>query len=53
MDKYCLVMPPVVFIILASPSWKLAHVIFFYNWCAATSVLCGSMLGYISYDLTD
>ncbi|KAH8670626.1 hypothetical protein BGZ61DRAFT_497756 [Ilyonectria robusta] len=25
MDKYCLVMPPVVFIILASPSWKLAH----------------------------
>ncbi|KAH6989600.1 hypothetical protein BKA56DRAFT_629373 [Ilyonectria sp. MPI-CAGE-AT-0026] len=39
MDKYCLVMPPVVFIILASPSWKLAHVIFFYNWCAATSFL--------------
>lgn len=52
MDKYRLVMPPVVFIILASPFWKLAHVIFFYNWSAATSVFCGSMLGYISYDLT-
>ncbi|KAA8651495.1 hypothetical protein EYZ11_004570 [Aspergillus tanneri] len=52
MDKYRLVMPPALFIILASPFWKLAHTIFFYNWYAAVSIYCGGVFGYICYDLT-
>ncbi|KFG80595.1 inositolphosphorylceramide-B C-26 hydroxylase [Metarhizium anisopliae] len=52
MDKYRLVMPPALFVILASPFWKLAHAIFFYNWHAATAVYCGGIFGYICYDLT-
>jgi len=52
MDKYRLVMPPTLFIILASPFYKLAHAIFFYNWHAALMVYCGGIFGYICYDLT-
>jgi len=52
MDKYRLVMPPTLFVALATPFWKLAHTVFFYNWHAATSVFCGGIFGYISYDLT-
>jgi 4-hydroxysphinganine ceramide fatty acyl 2-hydroxylase len=52
MDKYRLVMPPTLFIILATPFWKLAHVLFFYNWYAATAVYCGGIFGYVCYDLT-
>lgn len=52
MDKYRLVMPPTLFLILATPFWKLAHAIFFYNWYAATAVYCGGIFGYICYDLT-
>ncbi|KAJ5997844.1 hypothetical protein N7499_005762 [Penicillium canescens] len=52
MDKYRLVMPPTLFVILAVPFWKLAHTVFFYNWFAAVTVFCGGVFGYICYDLT-
>ncbi|AEO71102.1 d9d5b1a6-4d72-4567-98f5-29a6266c37e9 [Thermothielavioides terrestris] len=52
MDKYRLVMPPALFIVLATPFWKLAHVIFFWNWHIATAVYCGGVFGYICYDMT-
>ena len=52
MDKLRLVMPPTLFVVLATPFWKLAHAIFFYNWYAATAVYCGGIFGYICYDLT-
>jgi 4-hydroxysphinganine ceramide fatty acyl 2-hydroxylase len=52
MDKYRLVMPPTLFLVLATPFWKLAHTVFFYNWFAATTVYCGGIFGYICYDLT-
>ena len=52
MDKYRLVMPPTLFVVLATPFWKLAHTLFFYNWYAATAVYCGGIFGYVSYDLT-
>lgn len=52
MDKYRLVMPPTLFIVLASPFWKLAHTLFFWNWNVATTIYCGGIFGYICYDLT-
>ncbi|KAI1003366.1 Ceramide very long chain fatty acid hydroxylase [Podosphaera aphanis] len=52
MDKLRLVMPPALFIILATPFWKLAHFIFSWNWSIATTVFCGGVSGYICYDLT-
>ncbi|KIM93883.1 hypothetical protein OIDMADRAFT_137013 [Oidiodendron maius Zn] len=52
MDKYRLVMPPTMFIILAFPFWMLAHAIFYWNWHVATAVFCGGVFGYIGYDLT-
>ncbi|KAJ5788997.1 uncharacterized protein N7518_006008 [Penicillium psychrosexuale] len=52
MDKYRLVMPPTLFVVLAAPFWKLAHAVFYYNWYAATSVFSGGIFGYICYDLT-
>lgn len=52
MDKYRLVMPPAMFVILATPFWFLAHSIFSYSWHAATAVYCGGIFGYICYDLT-
>ena len=52
MDKYRLVMPPTLFLALATPFWKLTHTLFFYNWYAATAVYCGGIFGYVSYDLT-
>ncbi|KZF23946.1 Inositolphosphorylceramide-B hydroxylase [Xylona heveae TC161] len=52
MDRYRLVMPPTLFLALATPFWKLAHAVFFYNWYAATAVYCGGIFGYICYDLT-
>jgi 4-hydroxysphinganine ceramide fatty acyl 2-hydroxylase len=52
MDRYRLVMPPTLFIALATPFWKLAHLLFAHNWYIATSVFCGGIIGYISYDLT-
>jgi 4-hydroxysphinganine ceramide fatty acyl 2-hydroxylase len=52
MDRYRLVMPPTLFVVLATPFYKLAHTIFFYDWYAATAVFCGGIFGYICYDLT-
>ncbi|RAH79057.1 Inositolphosphorylceramide-B hydroxylase [Aspergillus japonicus CBS 114.51] len=52
MDKYRLVMPPTLFVVLATPFWKLAHAVFFYNWYAALTVYCGGIFGYICYDMT-
>ncbi|UNI16662.1 4-hydroxysphinganine ceramide fatty acyl 2-hydroxylase [Purpureocillium takamizusanense] len=52
MDKYRLVMPPVLFVVLATPFWKLYQFVFAYNWYVGTAVYCGSVFGYICYDLT-
>lgn len=52
MDRLRLVMPPTLFIVLATPFWKLAHTLFAYDWNAATAVFCGGIFGYICYDLT-
>lgn len=52
MDKLRLVMPPTLFLALATPFWKLAHTVFYWNWSVATAVFCGGIFGYICYDLT-
>lgn len=52
MDRLRLVMPPTLFVVLATPFWKLAHTVFAYNWYAAVAVFCGGIFGYICYDLT-
>ena len=52
MDKYRLVMPPTLFLVLATPFWKLAHAVFFYNWYAAVAVYSGGIFGYVCYDCT-
>ncbi|ORY56915.1 uncharacterized protein BCR38DRAFT_450343 [Pseudomassariella vexata] len=52
MDKYRLVMPPALFLVLATPFWKLAHTVFYWNWHMGTSVFCGGIFGYVAYDLT-
>lgn len=52
MDRLRLVMPPTLLVALATPWWKLAHVVFFYDWSAATAVYCGGIFGYICYDMT-
>ncbi|TVY58314.1 Ceramide very long chain fatty acid hydroxylase SCS7 [Lachnellula cervina] len=52
MDKLRLVMPPTLFLVLATPFYKLAHFVFYWNWSVATSVFCGGIFGYICYDLT-
>ncbi|CAK4032121.1 Ceramide very long chain fatty acid hydroxylase SCS7 [Lecanosticta acicola] len=52
MDKLRLVMPPTLFIVLATPFWKLAHTVFSYDWYAAVAVYCGGIFGYVCYDLT-
>ncbi|KAI9779535.1 MAG: fatty acid alpha-hydroxylase [Geoglossum umbratile] len=52
MDKYRLVMPPTLFVVLATPFWKLAQLVFYWNWHIATAVYCGGIFGYICYDMT-
>jgi 4-hydroxysphinganine ceramide fatty acyl 2-hydroxylase len=52
MDKYRLVMPPVLFVALASPFYKLTYLIFAYNEFAAIEVFSGGIFGYICYDMT-
>ncbi|KAI1810022.1 inositolphosphorylceramide-B C-26 hydroxylase [Poronia punctata] len=51
MDKYRLVMPPTLFVVLATPFWKLAHTIF-PDWHLGTAVFCGGIFGYVMYDMT-
>lgn len=52
MDKYRLVMPPALFLILATPFYKLAHAVFWYDWYVAVTVFSGGIFGYICYDCT-
>src|SRR5207302_2703084 len=52
MDKLRLVMPPTLFLALATPFWHLAHTIFAFNWYVGTVVFCGGIFGYVCYDLT-
>ncbi|KAM5351919.1 hypothetical protein ACJ41O_004642 [Fusarium nematophilum] len=52
MDKYRLVMPPTLFVVLATPFWYFAHAVFAHSWHAATAAYCGGVFGYICYDLT-
>jgi 4-hydroxysphinganine ceramide fatty acyl 2-hydroxylase len=52
MDKYRLVMPPTLFIVLATPFYKLAHTVFWYNWYVAVTVFSGGIFGYVCYDCT-
>ncbi|KAL1892943.1 fatty acid alpha-hydroxylase [Ceratocystis pirilliformis] len=52
MDKYRLVMPPALFVILATPFYRLSVAIFTYSWHSAVAVFCGGVFGYVCYDLT-
>ncbi|ATY63916.1 inositolphosphorylceramide-B C-26 hydroxylase [Cordyceps militaris CM01] len=52
MDKYRLVMPPTLFIFLATPFWYLSRFVFYHSWHTAVAVFCGGVFGYICYDLT-
>lgn len=52
MDRLRLVMPPTLFVALATPFWKLAHAVFYWDWYVAVAVFCGGIFGYICYDLT-
>jgi 4-hydroxysphinganine ceramide fatty acyl 2-hydroxylase len=52
MDRLRLVMPPTLFLVLATPFWKLAHTVFYWDWNVATTVFSGGIFGYICYDLT-
>jgi 4-hydroxysphinganine ceramide fatty acyl 2-hydroxylase len=52
MDKYRLVMPPTLFVVLAAPFWKFAHAVIFWNWYAALAAYCGGIFGYTCYDMT-
>ncbi|KAK5997149.1 Suppressor of calcium sensitivity 7 [Cladobotryum mycophilum] len=51
MDKYRLVMPPTLFVVLCYPFWLLAHVLF-PHWHSATAVFSGGLFGYMCYDMT-
>ncbi|KAI4152365.1 MAG: hypothetical protein LQ340_002949 [Diploschistes diacapsis] len=52
MDKYRLVMPPTLLVVLALPFWKVAHLIFFHDWYAGLAGFCGGLFGYTIYDMT-
>jgi len=52
MDKYRLVMPPTLFVVLAAPFWKFAHAVILWNWYGATAAYCGGIFGYTLYDMT-
>ncbi|KAH0565756.1 fatty acid alpha-hydroxylase [Trichoglossum hirsutum] len=52
MDKYRLVMPPLLFVVLAAPFWELAKAVFYWNRHVALAVYCGGIFGYICYDMT-
>ncbi|KAL9087411.1 MAG: hypothetical protein Q9165_006708 [Trypethelium subeluteriae] len=52
MDRLRLVMPPTLFVVLATPFWYLAKSVFFYDWNAAMAVYCGGIFGYTCYDMT-
>ncbi|EON62291.1 fatty acid hydroxylase [Coniosporium apollinis CBS 100218] len=52
MDRLRLVMPPTLFLVLATPFWYLTHTLFAYNLFAAKAVYCGGIFGYVCYDMT-
>lgn len=52
MDRYRLVMPPTLFVVLAMPFYKLAHTVFYWDWYVAVAVFCGGIFGYTLYDCT-
>lgn len=52
MDRYRLVMPPTLFVVLATPFYKLAHTVFWWDWYTAVMVYSGGIFGYICYDCT-
>lgn len=52
MDRLRLVMPPTLFVVLATPFWKLAHTLFWWDWYIAVTVFAGGIFGYICYDCT-
>lgn len=52
MDKYRLVMPPTLFVVLAAPFWKFAQSVIFWNWYGATAAYAGGVFGYVLYDMT-
>ncbi|KAL8917681.1 MAG: hypothetical protein Q9208_007807 [Pyrenodesmia sp. 3 TL-2023] len=52
MDRYRLVMPPALFVVLATPFYKLAHTVFYWDWYVAMAVFCGGIFGYTLYDCT-
>lgn len=52
MDRYRLVMPPALFLVLAMPFYKLVHMAFYWDWYVAIMVWSGGIFGYICYDLT-
>jgi len=52
MDRYRLVMPPTLFLALATPFWKLAKTLFYWDWNVAAAVYAGGIFGYVCYDLT-
>ncbi|KAI4191813.1 MAG: hypothetical protein LQ346_004595 [Caloplaca aetnensis] len=52
MDRYRLVMPPSLFVVLATPFYKLAHTVFYWDWYVAMAVFCGGIFGYTLYDCT-
>lgn len=45
-----LVMPPALFLVLAYPWYRLAHILFPYH--LALAIYSGGIAGYISYDMT-
>lgn len=50
MDKYRLVVPPTLFVVLCAPFYKLVFALLPYYWACAG--FAGGLLGYIGYDLT-
>lgn len=50
MDRFRLVMPPTLFVVLCTPFYKLVFALLPYYWACAG--FAGGMLGYVCYDLT-
>lgn len=51
MDKYRIVRPPTLVLILAIPFHRLAHTVFFWDWHVATAVFCGGLFGYVCFEV--
>lgn len=50
MDKYRLVMPPTLFVVLCTPFYKLVFALLPYYWACAG--FAGGLFGYVCYDMT-